>query len=44
MLVDTPLCMLEVKSNGMIEDEGKDMVQVDFANKMIGGEGCADQA
>ncbi|KAJ3057025.1 hypothetical protein HK097_001509 [Rhizophlyctis rosea] len=37
VLLDTPLCGMGVRSDGMIEDEGKDMVQVDFANKMIGG-------
>lgn len=31
------LCGLHVRSKGLIEDEGKGMLQIDFANKFIGG-------
>eukprot|EP00039_Didymoeca_costata_P021792 m.3005 g.3005 ORF g.3005 m.3005 type:complete len:672 (+) comp2643_c0_seq1:232-2247(+) len=32
-----PLCNLTVESEGTIEDDGNGMLQVDFANKSIGG-------
>lgn len=35
--LDTRLCSLEVRSDGMIEDDGIGMLQMDFANKYIGG-------
>jgi poly(ADP-ribose) glycohydrolase len=34
---ETTLSRLHVRSKGMIEDEGEGMLQVDFANKFVGG-------
>ncbi|KAJ3044297.1 hypothetical protein HDV00_002617 [Rhizophlyctis rosea] len=36
-LTDLPLRNVKVRADGMIEDEGRDIVQMDFANSFIGG-------
>ncbi|CAH1794556.1 unnamed protein product [Owenia fusiformis] len=44
---DKPLTRLHVTSKGTIEDDGKGMLQVDFANKFLGGgvlgHGCVQE-
>lgn len=37
-----PLCPLTVVADGLIEDLGQNCLQVDFANKMLGGGALAD--
>ncbi|XP_057527326.1 poly(ADP-ribose) glycohydrolase 1 isoform X1 [Amaranthus tricolor] len=42
-----PLCRFEICSSGMIEDQSRDAVEVDFANKYLGGgslsRGCVQE-
>ncbi|GER42084.1 poly(ADP-ribose) glycohydrolase [Striga asiatica] len=42
-----PLCQLEVRTTGLIEDQPKEALEVDFANKYIGGgalsRGCVQE-
>lgn len=38
----TPLCPVTVLEEGTIEDEGRECLQLDFANRMLGGGALAD--
>ncbi len=44
---NAPLCALEARAAGTIEDDGEGMLQLDFANKMVGGgvlrRGCVQE-
>ncbi|KAJ3021810.1 hypothetical protein HKX48_007693 [Thoreauomyces humboldtii] len=45
--LEFPITSLEVRTDGTIEDDGEGMLQVDFANKVIGGgvigDGCVQE-